>query len=318
MQRIITVENLVKYYRVKFKGQERIIEALKGISFSVYEGDFFGLLGPNGAGKTTTINILVTRIRPTSGKAFVDGLDVLSDPIEIRKRIGVVQQFQNLDNKLSVRENLVFHGIYYGLTKRQALKRADELLDFFGLTEKASDKLTSLSGGLRQRLLIARALVHIPKILFLDEPTTGLDPHSRILIWNKLKELNNKGVTIILTTHYMYEAESLCNKVAIIDRGNIIAMDTIEKLKSMLPGEVRISVLFSDHLPTLPSEDTIFSHITHQGESTYIFFSKDLTKALLIISKLAVENNLEIIDLKVQGRSLETLFLELTGREITA
>jgi ABC-2 type transport system ATP-binding protein len=227
----ISVENLTKVFNE--------LRAVDGISFEVKEGELFGLLGPNGAGKTTTLNMLATLIRPTSGKAFVFGFDVLKERNKVRKLIGMVFQEPALDNYLTGRENLEFHGMMYGLSRREAKERVKEALKIVEL-EEFSDKLVlTYSGGMKRRLEIARALVHQPKILFLDEPTLGLDAQTRRRIWDYIKKLNKeRGVTIILTTHYMEEADFLAERVAIIDYGKIVALDTPENLKNLLGGDV--------------------------------------------------------------------------------
>src|SRR3989440_11813444 len=235
METVIAVEDLKKTFRPKArKGVE--VKALEGISFEVTRGEFFGLLGPNGAGKTTTIGILTTRVRPTDGVALVDGIDVARDPVSVKHRIGVVPQANNLDRSLTGRENLLFHAEYFGIPKEERERRAEELLTRFELIERADEKPNNYSGGMAQRLKIARALMHDPAILFLDEPTTGLDPQSRRAMWDLLLELNAKGQTIFLTTHYMEEADQLCQRVAIMDKGKFLALDAPVVLKRSVPG----------------------------------------------------------------------------------
>src|SRR5256885_825039 len=225
MATIISIEDLRKTYQVKRNRQSVEVKAVDGINLDVARGEFFGLLGPNGAGKTTTIGILTTRVRPTGGVALVDGIDVARDPVAVKHRIGVVPQNNNLDRSLNGRENLLFHAEYFGIPKQVREKRADELLGRFQLADRAGDKVNGYSGGMAQRLKIARALMHDPAILFLDEPTTGLDPQARHAMWDLLRELNAKGQTIFLTTHYMEEADQLCQRVAIMDKGKFLALD---------------------------------------------------------------------------------------------
>ena len=205
-------------------------------------GEIFGLLGPNGAGKTTTIGMLTTRVVPTAGRAFVDGIDVGVSPTRVKQRIGVVAQTNTLDRSITVRENLYYHGRYFGLSRQVARERSDELLDRFRLADKRDDRPDHLSGGMAQRLLVARALVHRPAVLFLDEPTTGLDPQSRIALWDLLREFHAEGQTILLTTHYMDEADALCDRVAIMDEGRILALDTPAALMRSLPGSATVEV----------------------------------------------------------------------------
>src|SRR5215510_8257614 len=236
MDKVIVVENLQKVYKPKSRKQAVEVKAVDGISFEIPRGEFFGLLGPNGAGKTTTIGILTTRVLPTGGRALVDGIDVQRDPVAVKRRIGVCPQVNNLDRSLTGRENLVFHAEYFGIPKRIREDRAQELLDRFQLADRADEKPTVYSGGMAQRLKIARALMHDPAILFLDEPTTGLDPQSRHAMWDLLRELNGKGQTIFLTTHYMDEADQLCERIAIVDKGKLLEIDSPAKLKAEVPG----------------------------------------------------------------------------------
>src|SRR5436190_18362555 len=236
MDKVIVVEKLQKVYKPKSRKQTLEVRAVDGISFEVDRGEFFGLLGPNGAGKTTTIGVLTTRVLPTGGRALIDGIDVRRDPVSVKRRIGVCPQVNNLDRSLTGRENLLFHAEYFGIPKRVREQRAQELLDRFQLAERADEKPTVYSGGMAQRLKIARALMHDPAILFLDEPTTGLDPQARRAIWDLLSELNAKGQTIFLTTHYMEEADQLCRRIAIMDQGRLLEMNTPSQLKAGVPG----------------------------------------------------------------------------------
>src|SRR3989442_12591855 len=259
METVIAVEDLRKTYQPKTrKGVE--VKALEGISFEVPRGEFFGLLGPNGAGKTTTIGILTTRVLPTGGVARIEGLDVARDPVAVKRRIGVVPQVNNLDRSLTAREILLFHAEYFGVPRAVRESRAQQLLERFELSNRGDEKIVGFSGGMAQRLKIARALMHDPAILFLDEPTTGLDPQSRRMLWDLLTELNQKGLTILLTTHYMEEADQLCGRTAIIDHGKVLALDSPAQLKRSVPGgylvelQVRDSVngSFAEALQTLP------------------------------------------------------------------
>ena len=245
METVIAVEDLKKTYRPKGrKGIE--VKALDGISFEVPRGEFFGLLGPNGAGKTTTIGILTTRVVPTGGVARIEGVDVAQDPVTVKHRIGVVPQVNNLDRSLTAKEILVFHAEYFGVPKQEREQHADDLLKRFELTERAGEKVNGFSGGMVQRLKIARALMHNPAILFLDEPTTGLDPQSRRMLWDLLVELNEKGLTILLTTHYMDEADQLCKRTAIVDHGKVLALDSPTQLKRSVPGGYLVELQVRD------------------------------------------------------------------------
>src|SRR6185436_19355419 len=208
----------------------------------VPDGQFFGLLGPNGAGKTTTIGILTTRVLPTGGQALIAGEDVVARAVAVRRRIGVVPQRPNPDRGLDVLENLVFHAAYFGFSHAASRRRAHELLDRLGLGERGQARVDQLSGGQQQRLMIARALIHEPEILFLDEPTVGLDPQARRSLWEILRALHTEGRTIVMTTHYMEEAELLCQRVAIVDQGRLLACDAPAELRRRAPGGTLIEI----------------------------------------------------------------------------
>jgi ABC-2 type transport system ATP-binding protein len=227
----VVVSDLVKRY------PKSPTNAVDGISFTVEAGEVFGLLGPNGAGKTTTVGVLTTRVRPTGGHASVGGVDVVADPVRARGQVAVVPQRNNLDRSLSIRNNLVFHAAYHGVPARERAARADELLAEFGLLERAATKPEFFSGGQVQRVMIARALMHAPTVLFLDEPTTGLDPAARLFVWDRLRQLEERGVTLVLTTHDMDEAAALATRVGIMDRGKLLALDTPAALVRSLPGQ---------------------------------------------------------------------------------
>src|SRR5438874_10616630 len=245
METVIAVEDLRKTYQPKTrKGVE--VKALEGISFEVPRGEFFGLLGPNGAGKTTTIGILTTRVLPTGGVARIEEIDVARNPVAVKRRIGVVPQVNNLDRSLTAREILLFHAEYFGVPKAVRESRARQLLERFELSNRGDEKIVGFSGGMVQRLKIARALMHDPAILFLDEPTTGLDPQSRRAMWDLLTELNSKGQTIFLTTHYMEEADQRCRRIAIIDHGKLLALDSPTQLKRSVPGGYLIELQVRD------------------------------------------------------------------------
>ncbi|MBZ0155366.1 MAG: ABC transporter ATP-binding protein [Alphaproteobacteria bacterium] len=219
---IITAKNLVKEYGP--------LRAVDGIDFAIGRGEFFGFLGPNGAGKTTVMRMLHCFMPPTSGELRVFDLDVTKHPSEIKARIGVMPQENNLDPDLTVCENLIVYARYFDIQRKVAVHRAAELLGFVDLREKEKAKIDTLSGGMKHRLLLARALINTPELLILDEPTTGLDPHSRIDVWEKLNHLKSQKITLILTTHYMEEAERLCDRVAIMDSGKIVTVDSPESL----------------------------------------------------------------------------------------
>ena len=206
--------------------------ALDGVSLEIKSGRFFGLLGPNGAGKTTLINSIVSLARPDSGRVEVFGRDAFEEFREARRMIGVSPQEMNLDKFLTVEEVLLYHAGYYGVEKEKARERADELLERFGLARKRKDRVNTLSGGMKRRVMFARALMHDPKVLFLDEPTAGVDVELRYSLWEYIRELNHAGLTILLTTHYLEEAEELCEEIALINDGRIAAQDTSTGLKT--------------------------------------------------------------------------------------
>jgi ABC-2 type transport system ATP-binding protein len=228
---IVVVDDLHKAYR------PGIPEAVAGISFAVREGEIFGLLGPNGAGKTTTIGAITTRVKPTGGRVTVDGHDVTREAVAVKRRLAVVPQRPNLDRALTALENLTFHAAYFGAPRRERRAQAIELMERLGLGGREHEKVDGYSGGMAQRLMICRALMHEPRLLILDEPTTGLDPQSRLFLWDAMSDLRARGVTLMLTTHDMAEADRLCDRIAIVDHGRIIALDTPRGLRGRLPSE---------------------------------------------------------------------------------
>jgi len=318
MESVIAVEDLKKTYRPKGrKGVE--VKALDGISFEVPRGEFFGLLGPNGAGKTTTIGILTTRVVPTGGAAKIEGVDVAQDPVTVKHRIGVVPQVNNLDRSLTAKEILVFHAEYFGIPKQEREQHADDLLSRFELTERADEKVNGFSGGMVQRLKIARALMHNPAILFLDEPTTGLDPQSRRMLWDLLTELNQKGLTILLTTHYMEEADQLCQRAAIVDHGKVLALDSPTQLKRSVPGGYLVELQVRDGISDgfVSSLQSMPGVVEVKADDKRVRIYADHAQGLLATAmRLAADQNVTITDAHVAEPSLENLFLHLTGRSL--
>jgi ABC-2 type transport system ATP-binding protein len=318
METAIAVENLKKTYQPKTrKGVE--VKAVDNISFAVPRGEFFGLLGPNGAGKTTTIGVLTTRVMPTGGTARIEGLDVARNPVAVKRRIGVVPQVNNLDRSLTAREILLFHAEYFGVAKHARESQAQQFLERFELADRADEKVIGFSGGMVQRLKIARALMHNPAILFLDEPTTGLDPQSRHAMWDLLRELHAKGQTILLTTHYMEEADLLCERAAIIDHGKLLALASPAQLKRSVPGGYLIELqasgglndAFANALRELPGVVDV------KSEKDRVRVYADRAEGLLANAmRLASEQGVMVTDAHVAEPSLENLFLHLTGRSL--
>jgi ABC-2 type transport system ATP-binding protein len=295
------------------------VVAVDSLDLNVREGEFFGLLGPNGAGKTTTIGILTTRVIATAGEATVAGASVTRDPVGVRQRIGVVPQRPNPDRGLTVVENLIFHASYFGVPRDVATQRADELLQKFGLAEKRDAKVDALSGGLQQRLMIARALSHDPRVLFLDEPTVGLDPQARLSLWEILRDLHNQGRTIVMTTHYMEEADRLCDRLAIIDQGKLLALDTPEALRAQAPGETVIEVTFdapADGLVGAAQALDAVSKAEARGAMLRVF-SRRGGEVIPALIALGEERGMTVRDIHLERPSLETLFISLTGRKLS-
>ena len=291
--------------------------AVDNVSFTVPVGEIFGLLGPNGAGKSTLIRMLTTLVPPTSGTAVVAGHDIIHDPTAVRSSIGVIPQNMTSDPELTCAENLGIHARLYGITGAQRRQRTVELLEAVGLADRANALASTLSGGMRRRLEIARGLVHDPQILFLDEPTTGLDPVSRISVWEMITHLRAKqGRTLLLTTHYMDEADRLCDRVAIIDRGRMVALDTPVALKASVPGASRIEVQFEPDLPhgaadleALPAVESVRA----LGSAAYRISSDRGPASAQELVELARQHKLELKGLSVQSTSLDDVFLYYTG-----
>ena len=304
----IQVENLTKRF-----GDFTAVDA---VSFDIKQGEIFGLLGPNGAGKTTTISMLSTLLKPTSGKALVNGIDIQGDQDGVRKSIGIVFQDQSLDEELTAWENMDFHGRLYRIPKNVREERTTELLHLVELYDRKDSLVKTFSGGMRRRLEIARGLLHEPAVLFLDEPTLGLDPQTRNHLWDYIQTLNQtKGITIILTTHYMDEADRLCDRIAIIDKGKIIAMDTPEELKTRVSGDVvTVSSPDAKRIAAEISAPWISGADEHSGVVTIRLESaeKHLTELIGIFGK----NGYEIASVSIRKPTLEDVFLHYTGKSI--
>jgi ABC-2 type transport system ATP-binding protein len=323
----VEVIDLVKRY------PKSPVNAVDGIAFAVAPGEVFGLLGPNGAGKTTTVGMLTTRVRPTRGRAMVGGIDVGSDPVRARSLLAVVPQRSNLDRSISIRRNLTFHAAYHGVPAAEAAARADELLAQFGLRERGDVKPDLFSGGQAQRVMIARALMHEPAVLFLDEPTTGLDPAARLFVWDRLRELRDRGVTFILTTHDMHEAAVLADRVGIMDQGKLLALDTPEALMRGLPGSATLELSVRAHNGDVPDlvvhaleelggvqrveamhDDTPDEDATERRLRLYV--SGEASQLIAPTATLLAERGLTLNGVELGTPTLEDVFIHLTGRTL--
>lgn len=306
---IIEVKNLIKNYNGK---RSKDTKAVKGVSFEVQEGETFGFLGPNGAGKTTTINILCTLLNPTSGSASVNGFNCVTEPHQVRSSIGLVFQEVTLDNELTAYENLQFHCYMYNMSKAVTSKRIDEIFEVIDLEDRKNDLVKEFSGGMKRRLEIARGLLHRPKVLFLDEPTLGLDPQTRNNVWEFINELKSReGNTVFMTTHYMDEAES-CDRIAVIDNGEIIAFDSPDNLKSALQGDA-IYINTTDNDKSLKELKTKFDIEGRKVPSGIILTVPEGEK---FIPKLFGGLESDIISVNLKRPTLDDVFLNLTGREL--
>jgi len=295
------------------------VRAVDGLDLSVRRGEIFGLLGPNGAGKTTTAGMLTTRVIPTSGEALVGGIDVVRHPSAAKQVIGVVPQSNTLDRALSVSENLYFHGRYFGMNKATSLAETSRLLEQFRLADRADVVVDALSGGMAQRLMVARAIMHRPAILFLDEPTAGLDPQSRIALWDILGELHVDGQTILLTTHYMEEADALCDRVAIIDHGKLLALDTPRQLKQSVGIDAMVTVTADgdlDQLATVLAESIPAATRVEAVDGHVRVWVGQLSGVLPSIIDVAERSGFIVSDLSSTEPTLETVFISLTGKEL--
>jgi len=277
---LIEICGLCKYYKE--------VKAVDHLDLTVKSGEIFGLLGPNGAGKTTTIRILTTLARPTAGNIYINGKEVSRKEAQVKKEIGVVSQTENLDVEMTARENMELHGRLFKVPARERRLQIEELLDFVDLTERADTAVGRFSGGMKRRLMIARALMHKPRILFLDEPTVGLDPQVRRKIWDLIRRLNGQGITVLLTTHYIEEAELLCHRVGIMNKGKLIALGTPEELKKKV-GKVVVEV-------------------PNHNETEYHVFEKR-GEALQYAAVM-------MHDVVIRDSNLEDVFVELTGRKV--
>jgi ABC-2 type transport system ATP-binding protein len=310
---VIHTEDLTKVYA----GTD--FAAVDRLNLDVRAGEIFGLLGPNGAGKTTTAGMLTTRVVPTSGRAFLGGIDIAAHPALAKQLSGIVSQQNTLDRQLTVWENLYFHGRLFGIGAKASRQTADELLEQFQLTKWAKASVYALSGGMAQRLMVARAIFHRPSVLFLDEPTAGLDPQSRLALWDLLGSLHRAGQTIMLTTHYMEEADQLCDRVAIMDHGKILALDSPAALKQSINADTIVTLKTSGDPAELAGVlDREIDGITHTrpadgGLQLHVQGSDRLVPRLVLAAE---RGGFDVIDLSIAEPSLETVFISLTGKEL--
>jgi ABC-2 type transport system ATP-binding protein len=310
---VIHTEDLSKVY----PGTD--FTAVDKLNLDVRAGEIFGLLGPNGAGKTTTAGMLTTRVIPTSGRAFLAGVDITAHPALAKQLSGIVSQQNTLDRQLTVWENLYFHGLLFGIKARQSRRIADDLLEQFQLSRWAKASVYALSGGMAQRLMVARAIFHQPSVLFLDEPTAGLDPQSRLALWDLLGELHRQGQTILLSTHHMDEAERLCQRVAIIDHGRVLALDTPAALKRIVGADTIVTVRTTgdaNQLARLLDSDVAGvagTRVTDDRLELHMQGADGLVPSIVLAADRA---GFTILDISVAEPSLETVFINLTGREL--
>jgi len=307
MNDIITTQSLTKYYGS--------LIAVDHLSMQVHEGEIFGFLGPNGAGKTTTIRMLVGLTTPSEGTATIQGYDIRNDIINVKQCVGVVPETSNLYNELTVWENLHFMTGMYHVPKHEREDRITSLLKTFGLIDRKGAKFGGLSKGLKRRATIAAALVHRPDVLFLDEPTSGLDVMSARSLRRFLKDLREMGVTVFLTTHYVEEADQLCDRIAIIVKGRIIAVDTPEHLKAVVQGTSVIEVTFTSLVqPTNLEELKAYGHVEVKDNTVWIQVT-DISKSLKALTSFADDHGLEVVNMNTVEPNLEDAFVKLTGVE---
>ncbi len=292
-------------------------EALRGVDLAVPEGSVLGLLGPNGAGKTTTVRILTTLIRPDGGRALVDGIDVVAEPARVRARIGLTGQYAAVEERLTGRENLEMIGRYFHMRGSDAKRRAGELLERFDLVDAADRIAKGYSGGMRRRLDIAMSLIARPSVLFLDEPTTGLDPRSRLAMWDLVEELGREGTTILLTTQYLEEADRLANEIVVIDQGGVIAQGTAEELKDQIGGDrIAVTVARADDLPTAAAavRGVVLGEPDLQPELHQLTAPVPSGGGVLPAAIRALDaSGVEVVDIEVRRPTLDDVFLVLTG-----
>jgi ABC-2 type transport system ATP-binding protein len=309
---VIRTESLTKLYPGG-------VLAVDGLDLSVRRGEIFGLLGPNGAGKTTTAGMLTTMVIPTSGRAFVGGIDVVRHPVAAKQVLGIVPQTNTLDRSLSVWENLYFHGRFFGMTAATAKREATTLVERFRLADRAKSPVATLSGGMAQRLMVARSIMHRPAVLFLDEPTAGLDPQSRIALWELLGELHADGQTILLTTHYMEEADQLCDRLAIIDHGRLLALGDPAELKRTTGADTVITLTASgdlDALGRLLVGEIEAVQRYERVEQKLLLIVRGSAGLMPAVFNAAERHGFDVTDVSITEPTLETVFINLTGKDL--
>ena len=316
---ILQTNNLSKTFLSGKGKKKKEVEAVKSVDLEVNEGEIFGFLGPNGAGKSTTLNILTTLLAPTSGKATVTGYDLLKHPQKVREQIGYVSQAGGADTFANAFENLLLQARLYGMGKAESQKIANELIERFQMSEFAIREAKTYSGGQKRRLELALGIVHRPKLVFLDEPTTGLDPQSRAYFWEEIKKLKKEGMTVFLTTHYLEEADNLCDRVAIIDHGTIVALDTPLQLKRETGGE-SITVEFKDAGGCQHMEEKFktmsFIHKIFRQENKLHLFVENGESLLAEVLRVLDKENVSIQTIGLSRPSLDDVFLQKTGRSL--
>jgi ABC-2 type transport system ATP-binding protein len=315
----VQVEGLVKRY------PKAPVNAVDGVTFTVERGEVFGLLGPNGAGKTTTIGVLTTRVKLTAGTARVGGVDVARNPVDARRMLAVVPQRMNLDRSLSIRQNLIFHAAYHRVPAAERNHRADELLELFGLSDRANDKPDFMSGGQSQRIMIARSMMHTPLVLFLDEPSTGLDPAARLFVWDRIRDLRDRGTTIVITTHDMDEAATLTERVGIMDHGKLLALDRPETLTRGLPGKTTLEIAMAgvdgnldpavEALQRLDGVERL-EQVEPSDGHVRLYVAGDAPLMVAPVAGALAQFGITLSDVKIGEPSLEDVFITLTGRAL--
>lgn len=315
---IIQIDNLYK----EFEGSPSSIKAVNGIHLHVDKGSIFGLLGPNGAGKTTTLRILTTLLKPSSGRVLVAGYDVTKDPMEVRKNIGYVGQKHGSIGIASGRENILLQAQLYGLSRSQAKKQTEKVIELFALSSFCDKKTQLLSGGQQRRIDLAMGMVHAPQILFLDEPTTGLDPQSRAFLWEELKRLQKEGLTVLISTHYLDEADSLCDRVAIIDHGKIISEGNPHDLKQQIAEKIMILSLHNENealvkaINLLQDQPFVKKIMPDPSRDEIRIYLESKEESLSDFINIVHHSQLKIRGLNMMQPTLDEVFLSQTGRSL--